>query len=398
MHACRQSFANRHTPPRRVLWLLPCLLACVPGCRRSETESTSVASWRFAIEESPGSVQHAYATRFKRLIEERSGGRVEVTVYPYGALGTATHTIEQLNLGVLQFAMASPGSLGKFIPETQAFLLHFVLDEDERVNRRALRSPRLLEALDARYREKGLRLLSLFSEGEMAWTTRRLIRRPDDFRGVRMRVMTSPILFAAYAAYGASPIPLPYAETYSALQLRMVDGQVNPVFAIERQKFYEVTDWLIFPGHAHFVTSLAANKQFFDSLSPSDRQMVRDVTEELDAYIFELQQAFANERLADILRACGRRGKTLHLCGDLDGFLASLSAAERRELVQDNPLWSDEPPLTDEERARFRAASRKARTAYLQIGGTHAPEVLELLADEVSRARTAEALDPHPGE
>ena len=54
--------------------------------------------------------------------------------------------------------------------------------------------------------------------------------------------MTSPLLWRAYDAYGASPTPLPYSEVYSGLQLHMIDGQVNPIFAIEEMSFYEVTD------------------------------------------------------------------------------------------------------------------------------------------------------------
>ena len=81
-----------------------------------------------------------------------------------------------------------------------------------------LSDPELLNYLDQLYEPKGLKLLSLYSEGEMVWTVNEEIRTPEDFGGVKMRVMTSPILLAAYGAYGASPTPMPYSEVYSALR------------------------------------------------------------------------------------------------------------------------------------------------------------------------------------
>lgn len=366
---------------------IACAVVCVAwiGCdrpdesSRSEEESGSLARpeiWRFAIEESEGSVQHAYAKHFEQLVEQRTGGAVDVLVYPYGTLGTSTQITEQLNLGVLELAMASPGSLGKFIPEVQVLLLHFILPEHPQEAQRYLTDPELLAFFDALYAPKGLRLLSIYSEGEMVWTTHKEIRRPEDFEGVKFRVMTSPILLAAYNAYGASATPMPYSEVYSGLQLHMIDGQVNPVFAIERQHFYEVTSWMTFPRHAPFVTTCAANREFMDSL-PSERQMmVQSVIAACDEYIFDVQQRLQTERLKVIIQEKQRKQATLNICGDLSQFLDTLTPAERATLIDDNSYLHLTPPLTEEERARFREASERVAEVFLDIGGPKGGEVL----------------------
>jgi TRAP-type C4-dicarboxylate transport system substrate-binding protein len=357
------------------------LAAAAAGGCGEPTPSTGPSReiWRFAIEEAEGSVQHRYAMRFKELIETRSGGAVEVMVYPYGTLGTSTQITEQLAMGVVELAMASPGSLGKFIPEVQVFLLHFVLPQQQDAVRKVLSDPALVAAFDPLYAEKGLALLSIFSEGQMAWTLKQEVRSPQDFAGVKMRVMTSPILLAAYGAYGASPTPMPYAEVYSGLQLNMIDGQVNPVFAIERQKFHEVTDWLVFPGHAAFVTTAAANRAFLDGLSADRRELVRQVVRELEPWVFALQTDLESHRLADILRGKKRQRQPLHVCGDVDALLAAFSAEDRRELIDDNSFVTFEPPLTAAEVAAFREASRTVQDAFLRIGGPHARRILDLL-------------------
>jgi len=349
--------------------------AVLTGCSRG-TSAPEAEIWRFAIEESKGSVQHQYAMRFKELIEERTAGDVEVVVYPYGTLGTSTQITEQLSLGVVQFAMASPGSLGKFIPELQVFLLHFVLPQRPEDVQNVLADPQLIAFLDPLYAAKGLNLLSMYSEGQMAWTLKEEVRQPDDFSGLKMRVMTSPILLAAYGAYGASPTPMPYSEVYSGLQLNMIDGQVNPVFAIERQKFHEVTDWLIFPGHSSFVTTAAGNRQFLATLSDARRQLVTDVIAELDPWIFDIQTELESLRLVDILRDTLRQRRDLHLIGDAESLLACFTPEQRRELVDENPFLTLEPPLTADEVEAFREASEDVQDVFLSIGGSDATRVL----------------------
>ena len=307
---------------------------------------------------------------------------MDVVVYPYGTLGTSTQLTEQLAMGVIEFAMASPGSLGKFIPELQIFLLHFLLPERQADLHRMLGDPRLVAAFDPLYAAKGLQLLAVFSEGQMAWTLKREVRRPSDFAGLKIRVMTSPILLAAYGAYAASPTPMPYAEVYSGLQLNMIDGQVNPVFAIERQKFHEVTDWLIFPGHAAFITTTAANRAFLAGLPADLHEVVTTVIHDLEPWIFREQAGLEADCLADIIRDKRRQRQTLHLVGDPAALLGNLSAEERRELIDDNPYLQLEPPLTAAEVEAFRQASLPVRDRFLAIGGPEGRAVLDSLLEE----------------
>jgi TRAP-type C4-dicarboxylate transport system substrate-binding protein len=324
------------------------------GCQLEGPAPTPRETWRFAIEETRGSVQDAYAMRFKREIEARTHGAVEVVVYPYGTLGTSDHLLEQVHNGTLQLAMSSPGHLGKLIPEVQVFTLHFVLGEDEVVDSCALSDRIVRTHLEQLYAEKRLAYLDAFSEGPMAWTTRRPIRRPQDFRGLKFRVMTSPLLIAAYRAYGASATPLPFAEVYSALQLHMIEGQVNPVFAIQEMSFHEVTDWLTFPGHASFVTTVVANPQFLAALSAERRELVHEVLGGLHREIDDVQRRFNSERLERIL-----------------------ATKPGMHIVR----------LTSGERAAFREASRSVRSQFLEVGGERGTTLLRTLEAALDRCR-----------
>jgi len=325
-------------------------LACHP------TDSPSRRrEWKFAIEEIQGSVQDLYAQRFKELIEEQSKGEIKVTVYPYGALGTSDEVTELLSLGAIQFAMASPGHLGKLIPELQLFLLHFIFSEDNRVNQHVLGESReLYDRFDELYADKGLKLLAFYPEGWQVWTTQKPIRVPADFDGLKIRVMTSPILIEAYKAYGANPTPLPYSEVYGALQLKMIDAQVNPIFAIEEMSFYEVTDYLVFAKQSQFVTSTVTNPRFFASLPAWQQTMVRSTIKQLNAYIFGVQAEFNAERLEKIERA----KPDIHIVR-----------------------------LTEAERELFRQASLPVRKKYVDMVGPAAERLLNLFLEEIAGAR-----------
>jgi TRAP-type C4-dicarboxylate transport system substrate-binding protein len=340
---------------RSLLWIeILALGLLAAGCKAPE----DVTTWRFAIEESAGSVQDAYAQRFAELIEQKSGGEIDVVVYPYGALGTSEHLTEQLYNQTIQFVMASPGNFGTTIPELQVFLLNFVLSGDEEVDNRALADPELRGTFDRIYREKGFRLLTFFTEGEMVWTTNKQITEPADFSGVKMRVMTSPLLIAAYQAYGASPTPMSYFEVYSALQLNMIDGQVNPVFAIEEMKFYEVTSVMTFPGESQFVTSAMTSADFYDRLEPRAQRWIDQTVAELQPYILEVQKRFNQERLVKIIEAKKQRN-------------------QRMKIVR----------LTDEQRAPFRAASARVRDLFVADVGASGAAVLQQLTAAIERSQ-----------
>lgn len=339
-------------------FLLVAAMLLVAGCgqdagRDQRQGDAGGQQWKFAIEEIEGSVQHRYAMEFKKRVEARSDGRIEVIVYPYGQLGTSAQLTELVQLGSVQFAMASPGHLGAVIPEVQLFSLHFVFSDDETVNQAVLSdNAALQETLQEAYGDVNLTYLGAFQEGWMAWTANRPIMTPAAFRGVKIRVMNSPLLLQAYELYGASAVTLPYSQVYSALQLNMIDAQVNPVFAIEEMSFYEVQTHMMMANHLPFITTVISNPQFLDSLSGEDRDLVLAVLEELEDYIFDVQRTLNAERLAEI-----RTNSDI-------------------EIME----------LGEVQRAAFREESLPIRDAYVERAGPRGAKLLDILTDAIARA------------
>jgi TRAP-type C4-dicarboxylate transport system substrate-binding protein len=330
------------------------LMLALVGCADPDEEAVTPPEpepviWRFALEEIEGSVQDAYAQEFSRRLAERSDGMINIEVYPYGSIGTSSQITEMMQSGALELAFASPGHLADAIPEVGVFTLHFVLSDDSQTNRQVLSDPRLHELLRDPYRDEDLELLAIVQEGWMVWSGDRPLRTPDDFRDFRIRTMTSPILVESYRAYGANPTPMPYAEVYSGLQLGQIDGQVNPIFAIEEMSFYEEQDFLTSGRHAQFVATVAASRHWWDGLTDEKREMIEQTRDEMIEWIDREQIRYNEERLQAILDAGGT------------------------EFVE----------LTDDEREVFRELSLGVRDIYIEQAGERGREILEALIELV---------------
>ncbi len=308
--------------------------------------------WKFAIEEIPGSIMDAYAQEFKSRIETATNGDVTVTVYPMGALGTPTETVEQAADGIIQFTNVSIGNLGTVVPESQVFLLPYLLPSDPAAISNILSSSETIYGpMNDDFRQRGLEVLTMYSEGPQVWTTNREIRTPEDFDNFKMRVMVSPILLETYKNMGASPTPLPFGEVFGALQLGAVDGQVNPIPTIEEMKFYEITSHLIWAGEQELVTTVVAGSDWFETLSPDRQQLVRDT-------------------MAD-------------MTGFIDGVVADFNQ-QRLDIIKEAKPDIGLVVLTEEERDVFRARSTDTSAAYVDTVGSRGQELLDALQAELA--------------
>ena len=300
------------------------------------------AEWKYAIEEALDEVQGVYATKFKEYVEANSDHTV--SIFPFGTLGESADTTELAQLGAIQFVDASPGFTGSLIPELQVFLLPYVLPEDPEVLADFYESSKTInEDLASLYETQNLHLIDMFPEGEVVMTTKEAVTSPADLDGVKFRVMTTPLLVETYAAFGATPTPLPWGEVFGALQLNMIQGQENPMFFVESTKMYEVTDHITFTGHNNFTTAVAANLAFWQGLSEEDQTLVREAADVAYAHIIEYQKGLEEASLEKIMEA-----------------KPSMTVTR----------------LTDEQRGPFREAAKQVRQVFVEMVGPSAEEVL----------------------
>lgn len=263
---------------------------------------TQADTWRYAHEEYEGDVQDVFAYKFKEYIEENSDHNVQV--YRFGELGESDDIMEQTQAGILQFVNQSPGFTGSLIPEAQIFFIPYLMPTDfDTVVKFFEQSKAINEDFVDLYAEQGLELLKMYPEGEMVVTADEPVTSPSEFNGKKIRVMTNPLLSSTYEAFGATPTPLPWGEVYGALQTNMIQGQENPIFWIESGGLYEVSPNLIFTKHGWFTTAMMANQDFFNDLSASEQEMVREASEWAFDETIEHIDGLAGRSLDKILAA-----------------------------------------------------------------------------------------------
>ncbi len=190
------------------------------------------------------------------------------------------------------------------MPEVQILSLPFLLPDSAEAKAKVLsNSKALYESLAKDFTSKGLKLFTVYPEGEMVWTTKKAVRKPEDLGDVKFRVMTSPILVEQFKLYGANPVALPWGEVYSGLQMNIIQAQVNPPFFIESAKFYEVTDHLIFLGDVEYTTTVVANADFWQGLPAEQKKMLGEVRDELQKFIIAKAQEKNKGSVATMTKA-----------------------------------------------------------------------------------------------
>lgn len=206
---------------------------------------------------------------FKELLEAETGGKVEVQIFPNAQLGSEEESTQMVELGLIASAASSTaGGLSTSVPEAEIFNLPFIFRDLDHCY--AVLDGPTGEWLAGIIEEK-LDCLVLgywFSGIRNVWNGKKPVLTPDDLNGMKIRVMSSPILIETFNAMGAQPTPMAFGELYSALQMGVVDGAETDHIDLLYEKFHEVTEYVSMTNHMFLVIALIFSKKVYDDLPP----------------------------------------------------------------------------------------------------------------------------------
>jgi len=210
---------------------------------------------------------------FKKYLEERSGGRIEVKVLHSGQLGGVRENLEMVKAGTLTACIGDTAFLEAFVPKLGVINLPFVFPDRDAAF--TLLDGPIGQELIKEMERAGFKSLGLTENGFRHITNNvRPINTPDDLKGIKIRVQTNPVHLKVFRLLGANPIPMDWPEVYSALQQKVIDAQENPLSIIYPLKVYEVQKYLSLTGHFYGVFGVYMNKRFFDGLPPDLQKAV----------------------------------------------------------------------------------------------------------------------------
>jgi len=307
---------------------------------------------KIGMEEITGSVQDTFGQFFKKEVEKAIPDW-NVELYPVGVLGDANDMAEQVMTGVIQFDMPT-SHLGSFVPMVRIFGVPYIWSDNMEVNKKIMTtSPALYEILGAAYAKNGMKLLAVFPEGWQYWSSNKPLRTLDDFKNLRIRIMADPLLGEIYKNYGANPLQVSYSEIYSALQLKQLDANIQPLFAQEEMSFYEQQDYLTNPYEMPFVSTFVANLDWFNGLSKEQQAIITKAAQDAIGHTIVEADKMNQERADKMKKA-----------------KPSLTIYE----------------LTAEEQAPFRAKSVDVKKKFVEMAGPEGQKLLDAMAAEVKAA------------
>lgn len=220
--------------------------------------------------------RHIGVLAFKDYVEETSGGKVKVDVYPGGQLGDTRSIVEATQTGGIQISLMPPSNVGGFNPLLAIADVPYLFPGDLDKARQVVKGPAGQALLDS-MQDYGMVGLTFLPDLYKAFTANKPILSPDDLKGLKLRVMQSPVLIKMMEAWGASALTIDYGETFTALQTGAIDAQEAGIGAgIYNMKFYEVQDYMMLSNHILGLQMIFANKDWFDGLNEATKKLVHD--------------------------------------------------------------------------------------------------------------------------
>jgi tripartite ATP-independent transporter DctP family solute receptor len=243
--------------------------------------------------------------KFKELVEQKSGGKMQVQNFFSATLGDDQKMTEALQGGLQEVTVPSTSPLVGMIKEYGVFDLPFVFNTEQEAHA-VLDGPVGQKLLD-KLPEHGLIGLAYWENGFRNLTnSKRPVNTPQDFQGIKLRTMQNEIHLEAFKALGANPTPMAFSEVFSALEGKTVDGQENPLATIKSNKYNEVQPYLSLTKHVYTPFVFLVSKKFWDGLSPEEQKIMKEAAVEAGKYQREVNFK-ENAKAVEDLKAAGMK-------------------------------------------------------------------------------------------
>jgi C4-dicarboxylate-binding protein DctP len=276
--------------------------ALSPVCSVQGAEPAIVIKFSHVV--APDTPKGKGAEYFKKLVDERTKGRVKVEVYPNSQLYKDKEELEALQLGSVQMLAPSVSKFGPMgVKAFEAFDLPYLFD-DYNAAHRITHGP-IGQSMLRELQQHQMTGLAFWDNGFKEFTANRPLRRPADFKGLKFRIKSSKVLEAQMRALGAIPQVLAFSEVYQALQTGVVDGAETPPANIYTQRWHEVQRYMSMSHHGYDAYVVVANRRFWDSVPADIRAVLEQALNDATRYVESIS---AQEEAAAItaIRSSGK--------------------------------------------------------------------------------------------
>lgn len=246
---------------------------------------------------------NTYTMRFKKLIEERTNGAVQIEVYGDRVLGSDRELLEAIQMGTLDMAVTTTSPLTNFVPEFLTLDLPYLISDWDHCYK--FFESDVYTKMLAEGDKVGITVLSLAGRGFRHLTTNdRPVRSLADISGLKLRVIESSVYVDTFSAFGANPQAMAWGEVFTALQQGTIEGHENSYLVIQDEKVYEVQNTISETAHMFAFFDMVISTKVLQGLPEDLQAEIRKAALEAGLEETQAEQATENE-VKDFLREKG---------------------------------------------------------------------------------------------
>lgn len=290
---------------KKLIALLMVLTLLIAGCspQPATDESPSVKQGEFKIKVGLVTPEADIASQsmrhFEAEVEKLSEGRVDVELFPGGALGGSADIFNGVQDGSIEMCVNIYPPFAQF---TDAFLLYNLpyLFPSKEVAFEFLDTD-IAKGIAESIESKGFKQLAVFDGGYRNVSNNEgPIHHPDDMKGLKIRTLNNPVQLDYFKAYGANPTPLPYGDIYVGLQTKTIDGQENSFSNVSSMKFNEVQSYITDTQHAFDPVGMFINTDVFNEYPDDIKEIILEAALSTQTFNRELAVKLEKEALDKI--------------------------------------------------------------------------------------------------
>jgi len=247
------------------------------------------------------------AQKFADIIKEKSGGKIDIAVFPNSTIGSSRDLVEAMQIGAVDFALVPTTNVASFYEPLDIFYLPFLFRDKEHAY--AVADGPVGQKLYEDMLDKiGIRTLAMYESGFRTITTRDTkVEMPDDMKGIKFRVVNNPLNVATFKALGANPTPMALSEVFTALQQGTVDGQDNPVGNVKAFGFDKVQKNITLSHHQWAGIMFLANNGMWEKLPDNVKELFAETALETQ----EWERKALNDQEGEFLAEMEAGGMTV---------------------------------------------------------------------------------------
>lgn len=215
-----------------------------------------------------------FAGEFAKLVDQKTNGNIKLEVFYSASL--VGYDIEPVQTGVVDFNQLIPSFVADLSPKLSVLDAPYIWRDDAHIVK--VTNPRspIMESLNKDLEKNNIRLLIVVPCGMRHVTSNKPIYKPDDLKGMKIRVVPSPVYMATLEAMGAIPTPMPFPELPTALATGVVDGQENPFSIFVPHGLHEIQKYINLTGHLPTNAGIFMNLAVWKALKKDEQEKLVD--------------------------------------------------------------------------------------------------------------------------